>query len=141
MYTSAEEMRPPNVTRRGLWKGAAIYGAIAAFCILLTNVYALFGHGVRSPAMDWMFLYPLAGAVIAFVLGLSCPQVAVARSWPAAKNLFSAGCAVLAMGALLRGILDIAGTASGYLVFYAVAGWLCVCGALAAGLVALLRRN
>lgn len=123
--------------RRALARGAACYGGAAAFCVLFAQVYALFGHGVRSASMTWMFLYPLAGAALALCLMGLRPEARAGRLWPAARNLLGCGLSVLTMGALLKGVLDIAGTASAYILFYRIVGAALVGAAIVLGVVLL----
>lgn len=44
-------------------KTAAVYLAATVFTIIIDRIYAVFGHGVSSRNMSWMFLYPLVGAL------------------------------------------------------------------------------
>lgn len=137
MSTSAE-MRE---NRKALAKGAAFYGGAAAFCVLFAQVYALFGHGVRSASMTWMFLYPLAGALLALCFLLLSPDTHGRRLWPSSRNLMGCGLSVLTMGALLKGVFDIAGTASAYIPAYRVAGAVLVAASVILGLVMLAGRR
>ncbi len=94
----------------------------ALFCLLVTNVYALFGHGVRSRAMDLMLLYPLLGGVLGHTprFGLFASPGRFRRL---GASLFASGLAALTVGAMLRGILEIAGTASAYTAGFTAVGW------------------
>jgi hypothetical protein len=99
------------------------------FCVIFTHIYALFGHGVRSPAMDLMFLYPLAGGALPFfVLGRFFPRFAKRRFFRPGCNLYNSGIAALTAGALLRGILEIAGTGSRWIGLFFAAGAIMVLG-------------
>lgn len=93
-------------------------------CVAFDFIYALFGHGVRSAAMDLMFLYPLVGGVLpCAVLGF---LGAGAKDRPGFGSFWSAYCAGLAtltVGACLAGVFEIAGTNSNYLLFYTICGW------------------
>jgi hypothetical protein len=113
------------------------YLAAAVLCVLVANIYALFGHGVRSAAMDTMFAYPLVlgGAVkilsslVRGDYGHGAKRVGV--------NLYNSGLAALTCGALLRGIVHIAGTDSSYIPWFFVAGW----GMALGGVTAMLYRK
>ncbi len=97
------------------------YLLLALLCALFTEVYALFGHGVRSRAMDWMALVPLAGGML----------VALLRPQRLVRNVWNAGLATGTAGMLFQGILEIAGADSVYTVaFYAVGGALAGLGLL-----------
>ena len=112
--------------RRTLLKTAAVYAAAATLCVLFNNIYALFSHGVRAAAMTWMWLYPMAGAALYVLCALLLPQLLTAPKYRLCTRLWTAGLATLTVGALLRGILDIAGATSPYLLAYTVVGWACV---------------
>lgn len=101
-----------------------IWLCVSLGCIVITNVYALFGHGIRSDAMDYMFLYPLlGGAAVMLLLDVVFRRLCYPRL---ALNLHSAGIATLTVGGMVQGILDIAGTASAYTIVFTVAGWMLV---------------
>ena len=106
---------------------ALIYLLLSAACIAVTNIYALFGHGVRSASMDYMFLYPLLmGAAPYLLLAVLLPRIRRRRFSRAAFNLYNSGIAALTTGAMLNGILEIAGTASTYQPLFMAVGWIFV---------------
>jgi len=120
---------------RQIRKTVIVYLILTAVAIAVANIYAQFSHGVRSAAMTLMFLYPLlGGAVFYFTLGLIVPRISDRRNYRLYYNIYNSSIAVLTVGSLLKGILDIAGTASGYVLLFQVAGW----GGAAAGLVCLI---
>lgn len=108
----------------------AVYLILSAAAALIAQVYGLFGHGVTSPAMTFMFLYPLLGG-FGLMLCLRWFQGAP-RSQARFRlfaNLYNAGIATFAAGSLLQGIFEIAGTSSPYTVgFYALGCALCLAG-------------
>jgi hypothetical protein len=96
-------------------KAAAAHLAVAAFCLIAANVYALFGHGVRSASMDFMFLYPLLGGTAVFILlAAALPRLPerFRRISRTGYNLYHSGIAALTAAAMLTGIMEIAGTSS-----------------------------
>lgn len=114
---------------------AALFTALLA--VLIDRIYALFGHGVGSLSMDFMFLYPLAGGcAVFFLLSFAAPALASFRGYRFFYNMYFTGVALLTVRALLKGVFDIAGTASSLLAWYSVAGWclaaIPACAALAA---------
>lgn len=125
----------------GLWKTAAVYAALAAAAIAVNNIYALFAHGVSSAAMTWMFLYPLLGGSLAYLLLLLLfPEAGQAPGYRLFSNAYNSGIAALTAGSLLKGILDIAGTGSPYTAaFYGLGGCLVMAGT--AGLAAYVFRR
>lgn len=117
-----------SATNRKAAKRPLIWLCVALGCVGVTNIYALFGHGVRSDAMDYMFLYPLLGGALALLP--RCPRVA--------RNLYNAGIATLTAGGMMQGILEIAGTASIYTVVFTGTGWTLVAAGVAVWCVRLL---
>lgn len=132
MSTSPRQGRP--ALRRALRKVAAYYAAAAAVCLVVGAVYTLFGHGVTSWSMSFMFGVPLAGGLWYLLLSKAAPEAGVAWSRRAGGKLFSGGIAILTVQCLLRGILDIAGRTSEYLPAYLWAGGGCL--ALSLGIFA-----
>lgn len=113
-------------------KTALVYFEMAALCLLFDRVYALFGHGVSSAAMTFMFLYPLLMGALPFsVLWIALPRVKrPLRGSRLLYNAYNSGVAALTASSLLTGILEIAGTSSPYPLWLTVAGGaLCALGA------------
>ena len=101
-------------------KGMLIYLAVSLFCLLFSLVYNQFSHGVHSPFMTWLFAWPL-------VLGcLPCGAFLLLRALRPPKrltvNIYNSGVAALTVSSLLRGIFEIAGTASVYQQWLMAAG-------------------
>ena len=129
MYISAYKERQSHQ----LLKTALVYLAVSALCFLIDKIYALFGHGVSSPAMTWLFLYPLLGGALVFILlRLLAPVIAAKPRYRIAYNLYNSGIATLIVGSMLQGVFEIAGTSSPYtIVFYIVGGLMLVAGVVA----------
>jgi hypothetical protein len=110
------------------------YLALTVTAVLVDNIYALFGHGVRSAAMTWMFLYPLlGGALFYFFIGIIIPGISHAAGYRLFYNVYNSGIAILTVGSFLKGILDIAGTSSPYILLF----YMTACLFIAAGLTLL----
>lgn len=110
------------IDKRRIKKRCICFLCIAAGCLLFDRIYAIFSHGVSSNSMRFMFLYPL----LLGVLG-SC---VISRSG-LGFDMYCCGVATLTVGSLLRGIFEIAGTASGFQwVFLALGGALLLGGLL-----------
>lgn len=121
-----------DMNKKRIKKTILVYLILSVFSIVVDNVYALFGHGVRSAAMSLMFLYPLiGGALVYFILYLAILRICSARWYRLGYNLYNAGIAALTVGSFFKGILDIAGTESGYSRMFAILGW----GMAAAGIL------
>ena len=81
---AAQAGLPWRQARRQLLKAAAVCLALAALCVLVDRVYALFAHGIASVYMDFMFLYPLLGGVLVYgLLAWLAPAVACHWRWRA----------------------------------------------------------
>ena len=99
-------------------KIARRYLVAAIGCGAFALIYAQFSHGVYSPFMTFMFAIPLVGGA-GVALGL---HAAHARSVPlVARQAWALALAALTIGSCLRGIFEIAGTASPLLIAYPVA--------------------
>jgi hypothetical protein len=83
---------------------------VSAFCLLFSQIYLRFSHGVSSPYMSLLFLWPLLlGAVPILLLRLLRKTVP-----EAASSLWFSGVAALTVRSALIGVLAIAGTSSPY---------------------------
>ena len=101
-----------------------VYLCFSIFAFVVNKVYALFGHGVSSAAMTWMFLYPLlGGGLLYLLLGLLLPRLNRLVGYRLFYNSYNAGIALLTVGSLLQGIMEIAGTSSPYLKGYDLLGY------------------
>lgn len=97
-----------NKKARTLW---ASLGA-SALCLVIFLVYDPFSHGVRSGYMTYLFAWPLGLGAVPAAIGMICPRLRVGGKW--AARWWYTGTAAVTVGSLLRGILEIAGTASVY---------------------------
>jgi len=105
--------------RKTIW----VYFILTITAIVVDKVYGIFGHGVESTSMTWMFLYPLLGGVLFFfIIERFSPHIINFSGYRAFCNTYNSGVATLTFGSLLKGILEIAGTNSSYLVFFYVVG-------------------
>ena len=106
-------------------KTIIIYFFTTIFTIVFDRIYALFSHGVSSLSMNLMFLYPLLGGVVVYyILGYLLKNKK--NSMIISFNLYNSGIAILTVGSLLRGIMDIAGTSSQYIKYYFIIGVLVI---------------
>lgn len=117
-----------------LRKTVLVFIVLSLTAIAVDNIYAIFGHGVSSAAMTWMFLYPLiGGALIYFLIERLIPGISRSPGYRLFYNIYNSGIATLTAGSFLKGILDIAGTSSTYTIVFSAIGWLFA----AAGLILL----
>lgn len=98
-----------------------MYLLITLFCGLFSFVYELFSHGVYSPYMVCLFVIPLLLGVLPHLV----PGFARANSPTAQWQRLTQSIAVatLTIGSALQGIVEIYGTTSDYIVYYAYAGF------------------
>jgi hypothetical protein len=117
LFTSARH------SNKKLIKSAIVHLIIAFICIGINSVYSLFGHGVSSPHMTYMFLYPLIGGTVTFsLLHVFYSKVINHSYFRLSYNLYNSGIATLIIGSMLNGVFEIAGTASLYTkAYYAIA--------------------
>lgn len=97
------------------------YFFITIFLIVFDRIYAIFSHGVSSLSMNLMFLYPLIGGMGVYILfKYLCNEKEIKFRF--IFNVYNTGIAILTIGSLLKGIMDIAGTSSQYIVYYRIIG-------------------
>lgn len=105
--------------RKQLSKTILVYLILSLIAVVVDKVYGIFGHGVDSKAMTWMFLYPLLGGALFYsAINLFFPNIIKFASYRVFYNIYNSGIATLTFGSFLKGILEIAGTNSLYLVFF-----------------------
>jgi hypothetical protein len=120
---------------RILKKTAVVYLGMSILCGIITNVYAIFGHDIRSWYMDLMFLYPFAGGVGLFTgLGIFYPRCVNRVFFRAGYNLYNSGIATLTTTSMLAGVMEIAGTGSRWIRYVAIIGGIFVLAGVITGL-------
>ena len=112
MFTSDE--------RNGkLSKAALIYAGFTGFTAVFGIIYELFSHEVYSYAMIYAFMLPLfLGLLPCLVLlrmKMRLPGETAVKAW-------NSGIAVLTLGMLCKGVLEIFGTTNSLIYVYPVAG-------------------
>jgi len=86
-------------------KALTVYLAASVALAAFDNIYAVFGHGVRSAWMGWAFACPLAGGAL-----WACLSAFVdAKGRRFAFNAYNSGLAAVTAGMLYKGIVYIAG--------------------------------
>ena len=109
---------------------AVVYFGVTLFCAVFYLVYNRFSHGVHSPYMTWLFVWPLALGVIPAVYWRWRLQGGAPGPGRIPKNLYHSGVAAVTVSSLLRGIFEIAGTSSVYQERLMQAGFAMLCGAM-----------
>ena len=103
------------------------YAIAAIGCALFALIYYQFSHGVHSPFMTFMFAIPLLGGA-AIATGCGIARADLPRG---TRQAWALAIASLTVASCLRGVFDIAGTASPLLIVYLIAaGALLVAGAV-----------
>ncbi len=100
------------------------YIFVTLFCIIFSSIYAQFSHGVSSPHMTYLFLYPLSLGVLAGLLLAYISPIKI-DSFPA-THFYHTGVAALTLSSMLRGIFEIAGTSSNLETFLMIVSLLMI---------------
>ena len=101
-------------------KTSAIFLAISLFCVFFNWIYGIYGHGVHSDYMTFMFGYPLLGGTAVYLIIGALPKAWLPGRF--AVNAYNSGIATLTVGSALSGVFDIAGTSSPYQLIFIIAG-------------------
>ena len=110
--------------------GVRVYLPVTAFCLIFFLIYDRFSHGVRSPYMTYLFAWPLVLGLLPSLLMQAFPRMR--RQKQLSADLYHPGVAAVTVSSLLRGIFEIAGTASDYQVWLMLAGGVLLLGGLLA---------
>jgi hypothetical protein len=125
-----------------LGKTVLVYLMLSVAAASFDKIYDIFGHGVDSAAMTWMFLYPLlGGALFYFAILMFIPHITKFTGFRAAVNIHNSGIAALTLASLLKGIFEIAGTNSIYLVYYYIIGAVFIAAGLAIMLILAVNKK
>lgn len=104
-------------------KSSVAYASVSAFAFIFNKIYALFSHGVSSDAMSEMWIWLLILGTLFYILletlFYSGSEKSVSK---AGSNVYNSGTAVVIVGMLIQGIVDIAGTGSDFIIIYRIAG-------------------
>lgn len=106
--------------KAGARRTAVIYLGAAVFCGLFGLIYEQFSHGVYSPFLGWMFLFPLLLGALPFLLLWRLPSVRYPGTM--ARYAYHSGLAALTLGSCLTGIFEIYGSAAPLVKVYWVVG-------------------
>ncbi|MET0015728.1 hypothetical protein [Oscillibacter sp.] len=105
------------------------YLLISIICAFFGAVYEMFSHGVYSYFMLYAFAFPLVGGALFFVLLSQGYGARMPGSVP--RQFYHGGLAVLTVGSIMSGVLEIYGTTNSLIsVYWYVGCGLCVLGAL-----------
>lgn len=99
-------------------KSVSAYLKVTIFLIVLNYIYSLFSHNVSSDYMTYMFVYPLIGGMIVNLILVMNRHVNRVRLYYVGKSVLNYGIATLVIGSFIKGVFQIAGTDSNYIVYY-----------------------
>jgi len=113
-----------NGSNRRILKGIRGYLLVSLFVLIFHLVYHQFSHGVSSDWMTWAWTIPLTGGIVSCLVRRSGrPESRLAF------NAWNSGLAALTLGAILRGVMEIAGTESDLIMIFWILGTLCLIAA------------
>lgn len=113
-----------NNSKKHAFKTVVTYGIVSILTYIVNKIYGLFGHGVSSASMTWMFLYPFIGGVLIYgLIWFIIPRIKEIPGYRGFYNIYNSGIAILTVASFMRGIFEIAGTDSPYLKYYFMVGW------------------
>ena len=132
------------------WKSLLPITLTTVFVFVFAKIYGIFSHGVSSAFMSYAFLLPLSLIFLPKLLNLCTGN----RLWNGsleteegekklflsslASFLWKSGVAVLTVGSLYKGVLDIYGTSGSFEWVYLVVGVLAL---VSGGISALLAKK
>ena len=100
----------PEEGRKKYQKELLTYFLAGALCLLFSTIYNKFSHGVTSPYMTYLCLFPLLlGAVPSLIFLLFS---FLSRPGFLSTNLYQTGLSAVTLSSAMRGIFEIAGTGS-----------------------------
>lgn len=140
-----------NGTSQISWKSLLPITLTTVFVFVFAKIYGIFSHGVSSAFMSYAFLLPLSLIFFPKLLNLCTGN----RLWNGsldteeeegkklflsslASFLWKSGVAVLTVGSLYKGVLDIYGTSGSFEWIYLVVG---IVALAAGGISALLAKK
>ena len=115
-----------------------IYLAVTVFVALFGGIYEIFSHEVYSYYMIYAFGIPLVLGVVPSIIILMHGKNMPSR---AALNSYNSGVAMLTLGSVVKGILDIYGTTNVLLLVYPIAGCMLIIIGMILAYVSIKRKN
>lgn len=129
MYTSRHPELNPNPKAESLTESHKAHSVIkrlfityimlSALCFIFSAIYNRFSHGVTSPYMTYLCLFPIIlGAVPNLIL-----LIKKVLPGQLSMNLYNTGLAAIILSSAMRGIFEIAGTGSILQVILMITGF------------------
>jgi len=95
----------------------SVYLGLSILTGLFNFIYQMFAHGVKSAYHANMWIVMLAGAGFYFLFD-QIPDIRRRPFYRLFTNVLNTSVAFLVVGMMLRGIIEVAGSASDYIVWY-----------------------
>ena len=99
-------------------KSIISYFIVTIFLILLNYIYSIFSHNVSSNYMTYMFIYPLVTGILVIIFILINKNISKLKSFYIGKSILNYGIAIMVFRSFMKGVFEIAGTDSNYLIYY-----------------------
>lgn len=99
-------------------KSIISYFIVTIFLILLNYIYSIFSHNVSSNYMIYMFIYPLVTGILVSIFILINKNISKLKSFYIGKSILNYGIAIMVFRSFMKGVFEIAGTDSNYLIYY-----------------------
>lgn len=99
-------------------KSIISYFIVTIFLILLNYIYLIFSHNVSSNYMTYMFIYPLVTGILVSIFILINKNISKLKSFYIGKSILNYGIAIMVFRSFMKGVFEIAGTDSNYLIYY-----------------------
>ena len=99
-------------------KSIISYFIVTIFLILLNYIYSIFSHNVSSNYMTYMFIYPLVTGILVSIFILINKNISKLKSFYIGKSILNYGIAIMVFRIFMKGVFEIAGTDSNYLIYY-----------------------
>lgn len=122
-------------------KSVLAYLGVSIFLIIVNYIYSLFSHNVSSNYMTYMFVYPLLGGLFINLVIFTNKKITKIKLFYISKSTMNYGIAALVMGSFLKGVFEIAGTNSIYLIYYFYLGIILISIGILSVLYSLYRSN
>ncbi len=111
-----------SVEKRYVCSHTLIYCILTLFCAVFGGIYEYFSYGVYSNSMLYAFMFPLAGGLLPLTVILFTGKIRLNRYIRTFIYIYNSGIAVLTVGSILKGVLDIYGTTNHLIRYYNILG-------------------
>lgn len=119
-------------------KAAAVYAVISLLCVIFAGIYEMFSFGEYSAYMLNMYLVPLLGGTVLYLLIYKLKGEEVLSRF--AFNVWNTGIAVMTSWCMVKGIVEISGRSFEYDMLYCTFGGIMLIIGFMAQCIAIQRR-